>query len=94
MHPVTESIFGTPSVNQLVALRAQRALIRLLRDDVQESWRRLTTTDLEGSWRSGAQRAYADRVRYLCRDLRAVVRELDDAESSVNRSIDRMKAGI
>ena len=93
MNPVTESIFDTPSVDQLVALRDQRALLGALRDDVQEAWRQLATSDLAGSWQSNAQRAYTDRVDYLRCEIQALARELDDAAAAVNAAIDRVKAG-
>ncbi|WP_156109670.1 hypothetical protein [Cryobacterium sp. MLB-32] len=91
---MTDNIFGPPPVDQLGALRDQRALLGPLRDDVQAAWCRLVAAHVEGSWRSHAQRAYADRVHDLCRELQMVVRELEAAEATVNSSIDRVTVGM
>ncbi|KGJ79961.1 hypothetical protein GY21_03530 [Cryobacterium roopkundense] len=93
MHPATESTVGTSWLNQLAALRDQRALLGELKDDVQQAWRQLAPGAMEGSWRSSTQRAYSDRVEYLRGELQGVVAQLEDAESAVNRSIERVQAG-
>ena len=89
-HQEAEDLFGTPTVDQLVALRDQRALLAALTDDVREARRRLAVGDLGTQWRSAAQRAYMARVDVLQGELQSVVRLLEDAGDAVGASIDRV----
>ena len=57
---------------RLAELRHRRMLLSGLRDDVDLAWRGLLSADLDGSWRSVAQRGYAERRRELAGELREV----------------------
>lgn len=72
---------------QLDELRRQRALLGALHDDVDLALRMLTAGDPGASWRSAAQRAYAERFGELRRDLENAWRRLDEALTAVHAAI-------
>ena len=72
---------------RLAELRHRRMLLGGLRDDVDLAWRALAPADLDGSWRSAAQRGYSERRRELADGLRRACRELDDAQTAVEAAI-------
>jgi hypothetical protein len=76
----------------LVRLRRQRWLLGLVRDDVEQTGRRLAGQEVGGGWRSSAQRAYSARLVELSVDLQTAWRALDDALYAVDQDIDRVKA--
>lgn len=77
---------------RLAALRNQRMLLRELRDDVDRAFRATAAGDLAESWRSTAQRAYAERLGELRRDLMVAWRQLDEALTVVHAAIARLTA--
>ncbi len=77
---------------RLAELRHRRTLLRELRDDVDFAWRGLLPADLDGSWRSAAQRGYSERRRELVDELRRACRDLDDALTAVEAAIAALTA--
>jgi hypothetical protein len=75
----------------LARLREQRWRLGRLRDDVEETGRRLASQEVGAGWRSPAQRAYADRVAELVGGLQEVWRAVDDALHAADAAIDRVK---
>ncbi len=72
---------------RLAELRRRRTLLRALRDDIDLVWRGLVPAEVDGSWRSAAQREYLERRGELAGELRRACRELDDALDAVNAAI-------
>lgn len=80
------------NTERLAALREQRMLLRELRDDVELAVRMVVAADLDGSWRSAAQRGYAQRLGELRDELRSAWHRLDDAIDAAHASISRLTA--
>ena len=79
---------------RLDALRQQRMLLRLLRDDVDAAASGIAAGDLTGSWRSEAQRGYDDQRNDLAGELRRAWGLLDTALTEVNAAIDEVGADL
>ncbi|TFC41819.1 hypothetical protein E3T26_15485 [Cryobacterium sp. TMT1-21] len=80
---------GLPA--RLAELRERRMLLRALRDDVEIAARSLAPTDLTGSWRSAAQRGYAERRSELAGELHRAARHLEDALAAVAAEIEEVQ---
>ena len=72
---------------RLAELRHRRMLLRGLRDDVDLAWRGLLPADVDGSWRSAAQRGYSERRRELADELRRARGDLEDAITAIEAAI-------
>jgi len=86
-------ILGGPGRDErLAALREERMLLGGLLDDVERALRMVAAADLDGSWRSAAQRGYAVRLAELGADLGRAWRQLDRALFAVQAAISRLTA--
>jgi len=77
---------------RLAALREERMLLGGLLDDVELALRMVAAADLDGSWRSAAQRRYEARLAELGADLGRAWRQLDHALFDVQAAISRLTA--
>lgn len=75
---------------RLETLREQRARLRDLRDEVVTAGQRIPDEDLGGTWRSPAQRGYAERRAELLQLVALAGRSLDDAIGALTIEMGRL----
>jgi len=91
---ILPDMHGEPAAEALARLREQRRLVRLVRDGVEATGRRLTARPAVSGWQSPAQRAFEGRLAELAGRLQGAWRALDDALWAVDEAIARVKASL
>ncbi|MBC7442371.1 MAG: hypothetical protein H7311_07595 [Ramlibacter sp.] len=79
---------------RLAELRERRMLLRALQGDVEIAAGALAPSDVTGSWRSAAQRGYAERRSELAGELHRAARHLDDALAGVAAAIEEATVAL